>query len=680
MVDTDSRASSGGPAAPAGPPVVPQEFSRVFVVAVTIAVLAEVLRAAFPPFGRFSATSGAVTASAAIIIVCLAGFLAPGVRAVAGPRGLLAAGVGGLLAVRLGMQVLSPTLGLAFAGAAFGMLALTSLYQTARGLSGTGFAVAVVGGLTGDTALRLAFGTWDPADRGGVLSGLACLVVVGAGAVALARQLRIPPVEAPAIGWRDALGAAALGPFLALQILMLASPAFVASSGWLPLPAAGAIVLGAQALTLAFLSSGLAVAAVPGGVCVFGGTLLGVGAAAVTGRYGLTGAVAVVVVVTGQVLSAWLLAVACRVPLRRGGYRGRRVTTQAGAAPVGTAPAGDRTPRAADTGGRAWRIDLGAALGGLATALVLLPYQSHYAAPLPLPNKVLPGAAGVILGLLSAIAAARGGPLPARSWLRALGAGGTALLLLAVPAAYAVTAPAESRTAAQPGTFRLVAYDIAQAVDQDGRLDPEAVARIIEAQHADVVALQSVGRGWPLSGTADVGAWLARRLGMRLVWGPAADHQFGNAVLSRLPVRASGSGRLPVGAGPQARGYVWARIDTGDGRTADVWSVDVQHGADRTQTRLSEIGKLLQVWSGAPRTVIAGNLDAAENGPEAARLTAEGGLREAAVAAPADTARGGPVVSMFASDDLGFDDTVATAGERSGPRRSVLAATVRVVG
>ena len=655
MVDSDTRVRPGGPAASAGPPVVPQEFSRVFLIAVTTAILAGVLRAAFPPFGHLAATSGGLTVSAAILLVCLAGFAAPAVRAVAGPRGLLLAGVGGLLAVRLAMQALSPAPWSAFAGAAFGMLALTALYETARGLSGTGFAVAVVGGLTADTALRLAFGTWDPAGRSGILPWLACLVLVGAGVLALVRQLRTSLIEAPAIGWRDALGAAALGPFLALQVLVLASPAFAASSGWLSLPVAGAVVLGAQALTLAFLSSGLAVAAVPGGVCVLGGTLLGVGAAAVTGRYGLTGWVAVAMIVAGQVLSAWLLAVACRVPLRRGGFRGRRGDVQV---ELGRA----------DTGGRAWRIDLGAALGGLLIALVLLPYQAHYAAPLPLPNKVLPGAAGIVLGLLSAIAAARGGPLPGKSWARALGAGAGALLLLIVPAGYAATAPAASRTAAQPGTFRLVAYDIGQEVDGDGRLDPEGVARAIEAQHADVVALQEVGRGWPLSGTADVGSWLARRLGMRLVWGPAADHQFGNAVLSRLPVKATGTGRLPVGAGPQARSYVWARVDTGGGRTADVWSVDVQRGADRTQTRLAEIGKLLQVWSDAPHTVIAGDLNAAEGGPEANRLTGQSSLRETS-----GDVSGNPAVSVFGTDDLGFDDTVAA-------RRSALAATVRVIG
>jgi endonuclease/exonuclease/phosphatase family metal-dependent hydrolase len=316
-----------------------------------------------------------------------------------------------------------------------------------------------------------------------------------------------------------------------------------------------------------------------------------------------------------------------------------------------------------DLGGRAWRVDLGAALGGLLAALVLLPYQAHYAHPLPLPNKALPGAAGIALGLLSAIAAARGGPLPARSWVRALGAGGGALLLLVVPAAYALSAPASTGTVAQPGTFRLVAYNLDQAVDAQGRLDPEAAARAIEAQHADVVALQSVGRGWPLSGTADLGSWLARRLGMRLVWGPAADQQFGNAVLSRLPVRATGTGRLPVGAGPQARGYVWARVDAGGGRTADVWSVELQHGAGRTRTRLAELDRLLQAWSDAPHTVVAGNLDAAKAGPESDRLATS--LRGAG---------GDARVSIFGTGDLGLNDTAAAA------HGSILAATVRVVG
>ncbi|MEV5754734.1 endonuclease/exonuclease/phosphatase family protein [Actinoallomurus sp. NPDC052308] len=669
MVDSDSRVRSGGPVATAGPPVVPQELSRISLIAITLAVLAEVLRAAFPAFGHYTESGGAVTATLVILVACLAGFLAPGVRAVAGPRGLAAVAIGGLLLVRLAMQALSPALWPAFAGAVFGMLAVTALYEAARGLSGTGFAVAATAGLTGDTALRLAFGTWDPPARPGVAAWIVTLLVVAGGAAALARWLRTPPVEAPVIGWRDALGAAALGPFLALQILVLSSPAFASSSGGLPLAVAGAVVLVGQALALAFLSSGLAVAAVPGGVCVFGGTLLGVGAGAVTGRYGLTGAVAIAVVVIGQVLSAWLLAVASRVPLRRGGYRGR--PAERGGPPPNV--------KVSDTGGRAWRIDLGAALGGLGVLVVILPYQLHYTHPLPLPNKVLPGLAGIALGLLSAIAAARGGPLPVRSAVRALGAGAGALVLVVVPVIYAVTAPSVTRAAALPGTFRLVSYNVHDAVGDGGRLDPEAVARAIEAQHADVVALQEVGRGRPMSGTADVASWLARRLKMRLVWGPAADHQDGNAVLTRLRVRATGTGRLPVGAGPQAPGYVWARVDVGGGSTADVWSVQLQQGADRTQSRLTEIAKLLQVWSGAPRTVIAGDMGAGPGTPELSRLMSQSGLRSPIDSPPPTTTGGARADWILGSDDLGFDSSAVDSSRKASDHYPV-AATVRVVG
>lgn len=104
------------------------------------------------------------------------------------------------------------------------------------------------------------------------------------GAAALYRELASGPVSAPGVSWRDALGAAAFGPFLALQVLVLSSPAFIASSGWQSLTGAHIAIVAGQGLALAFLASGLAVRAVPGGVCVFGGTLLGVGAAPSPGR------------------------------------------------------------------------------------------------------------------------------------------------------------------------------------------------------------------------------------------------------------------------------------------------------------------------------------------------------------------------------------------------------------
>ncbi|HEX2312495.1 MAG TPA: hypothetical protein VHJ17_02100 [Thermomonospora sp.] len=360
------------------PSIVPQGPARLALIATTIAVLAQTLRFAAPQFDHLAESAGNAAAAAVVLLVFLAGFAAPLIRSAAGPNGLLLTGAGGLLVVRLLAQALSPQLWLALLGTAVGMVAAVALYEAARGLSGVGFATATVAGLGADTALRMMFGTWDPVWRSGLAEWAVCLLLVGLAAAALAREVSSGPVAAPGISWRDALGAAAFGPFLALQILVLSSPAFVASSSWQSLTVAHVVVATGQGLALAFLASGLAVRAVPGGVCVLGGTVLGVGAGAVAGAYAVSGLVVIGVVIVCQVLSAWLLAVACRAPLRRAGQ-----------------------------GGPVWRIDVGAALGGLLVAVVLLPYQLSSLGALPFPNNVLPGVAGILLGGLAAIAAAR---------------------------------------------------------------------------------------------------------------------------------------------------------------------------------------------------------------------------------------------------------------------------------
>ncbi|WUH96288.1 endonuclease/exonuclease/phosphatase [Spirillospora sp. NBC_00431] len=622
MASTEVGTRTGGPA---GPPIVPRGPARLALIAVTVAVLAQTLRFSLPQLDRFADEAGTGVAAGGVLAVYLAGFAAPLIRRAGGPRGLLVAGVGGLLAVRLLAQAIDPRTWLAFAGTAIGMIAVAALYEGARGLSGVGFATATVAGLSIDTAVRMCFATWDPVWRSGLGPWAACLAFVGLGAAALYRELSSGPVAPPGISWRDALGAAAFGPFLALQVLVLSSPAFVASSGWRSLTAAHVVIVAGQGLALAFLASGLAVRAVPGGVCVLGGTVLGVGAGAVAGTYAVSGIEVVPIVILGQVLSAWLLAVACRAPLRRAG-----------------------------TGGPVWRIDAGAALGGLLIVVVLVPYQVSAVSPLPFPNNVLPGLAGILLGALAAIAAARGGPLPARAPLRALTAGGAALGLLAGTLVFTVAAPdGKAQAAPVPGTVRVLSYNIHDAVDQSGRLDPEGVARVIEGQRAQVVLLQEAGRGSLLSGTADVGVWLSRRLGMKLIWGPAADGQFGNAILTSLPVRSSGTGRMSRDDWSQIRGYVWARLGVGD-TTMDVWSTHLEGGDDKADERARSIAALLRAWGGAPRTLIGGDFNAGPGSPELAALTGGTDLRSAALGDDASPTRsdGEHVDWIFGSDGV----------------------------
>ncbi|WP_433324830.1 endonuclease/exonuclease/phosphatase family protein [Spirillospora sp. CA-294931] len=649
MVSTDVGIKPGdGPAGSAGPSIVPRGPARLALIAITVAVLAQTLRFSLPQLDHFADTAGMGVAALVVPLIYLAGLLSPLVRRVAGPRGLLLAGIGGLFAVRLLAQALTPQTWLALAGTAVGMVAVAALYEGARGLSGVGFATATVAGLSIDTAVRMAFATWDPAWRSGIGAWAVCLLFVGLGAVALYRELASGPVRAPGLSWRDALGSAAFGPFLALQVLVLSSPAFVASSGWRSLTTAHVVVVVGQGLALAFLASGLAVRAVPGGVCVLGGTVLGVGAGAVAGTYALTGVEVLPIIVLGQVLSAWLLAVACRAPLRRAG-----------------------------SGGPVWRVDLGAALGGLLIGLILIPYQLSAVEPMPFPNNALPGLAGIALGGLAAIAAARGGPLPARAPLRALTAGAAALVLLAGTLIFSVAAPDEPAKAGQSdGQVRVVTYNIRDAINQKGRLDPEGIAKTLKAQSPDVVLLQEASRGSLKSGTTDVGVWLSRRLGMKLLWGPAADGQFGNAILTSLPVRRSGTGRMDRGDWSQIRGYLWARLQVGR-TTLDVWSTHLQGGADQSRERAREVAALLRAWGGAPRTIIGGDFNAESGSPEIMRMMDDTQLRSAALGDSSPTrADGGRVDWIFGTDDVMFGSYDAPRSDASD--HYPVAVTVRI--
>jgi len=573
---------------PAGPSLVPGGAARLTLIGVTVALLAETLRYSLPVFVELSVGK----ALAVALPVALVPFLAPVLRPLLGPRVLTALGIGGLLLSRLVAQGLGPVLDLAVVATALGLLALPALYESARGLSGVGFAIAATAGLALDTSLRMLFGTWDAAWQSTPAAWAVCLLLVGTGVAALARELASGVVPPPGISWRDAMGAAALGPFLALQVLVLSSPAFVASSGWLSLTTAHLVVLAGQALALAFLASGLAVRAVPGGVCVLGGTVLGVCAGAVAGTYALQGRAIIFAVVPAQVLAAWLLAVACRAPLRRAGE-----------------------------GGPIWRVDVGAALGGFALLVILVPYTLNPAHPLPFPNNALSAVAGILIGLLASIAASRGGPLPARAPQRALAAL-VASLVLALPTAVFAMSVDEADGTAGERRLRVVSYNIRQAM-HDGKLDPERVARGVEEQKANVVALQDVGRGAVASGTADLGVWLSRRLGMTLVWGPATDAQYGNAILTSLEVESSGGGR--VFSGEQIRGYVWARLRTADG-TVDVWTTRLAPGEGKAAHRRAELSELVRAWSRAPRTIITGDMGVALDG-DGYRITAPEDLR-----------------------------------------------------
>ena len=92
-------------------------------------------------------------------------------------------------------------------------------------------------------------------------------------------------------------------------------------------------------------------------------------------------------------------------------------------------------------------------------------------------------------------------------------------------------------TAGPRPTLRIATYNVHRCRGLDGRTRPERIAAVLRAIDADVVALQEViGAGPHGRGHAEE---LGAALGMGWVMAPARQfrgHQFGNAVLSRLPI------------------------------------------------------------------------------------------------------------------------------------------------
>lgn len=549
------------------------------LVALIAAALAEVMRVSFPLLYGFAESIGFTTATWVIPVLFAIGLLAAPIGLLTGPRVLLAVAGGGLVLARVVMQVqYTPSVAVAFTGLLLGLVALAAAMRVAVVRAGPlTTAAALFLGLTLDTAIRLTLTTWDAAWRHDPVSW-----VVGLALPLILALVLVPVIRAsgggewgPDVWWFAALP----GPVLVLQTLFLASPAFVASSGRLGLPTAGAIVL---------VGLGLAAAtpAVRGPLAWMAWAVLVAVAAALAGPSGWSGWIVPLGVLAAQIAMGALVATAAVRVERVGESRVRNGRV------------------------RAWQTGLGAGVAALTVVVTLLPYQISYDLDLfrDIPQPLWTAlAAGIVVLIARAAPRSEGEPPTTISPLRWVAALGT-VPLLAVPAWLALSWPDVPRPTDDRSDVRVVTYNIHSAIDWYGRLDPEQIARVLEEGGAEIVMLQEVSRGWPLGGGLDSADWLARRLGMDVAYGPAADNQFGNAVLASRPILDSWWATLDRGEGPMRRGYVGVTVAVGE-TTLDVWSTHLQHRDDTTRTRQDQARLLLQDWDRRPRTVIGGDLN-----------------------------------------------------------------------
>lgn len=169
--------------------------------------------------------------------------------------------------------------------------------------------------------------------------------------------------------------------------------------------------------------------------------------------------------------------------------------------------------------------------------------------------------------------------------------------------------------AEQPQRLRVLSYNIHHGEGTDGRLDLERIARVIQAQKPDLVALQEVDVKTQRTGRVDQAAALAKLTGMHVFFGPAMDYdggQYGDAVLSRYPLLETKNHPLPKDTGTEPRTAVAAVVRLGrDGPKVLFASTHLEHTADGPRVvQAREINRQL-VRAGGDPAILAGDMNAA---------------------------------------------------------------------
>jgi endonuclease/exonuclease/phosphatase family metal-dependent hydrolase len=360
--------------------------------------------------------------------------------------------------------------------------------------------------------------------------------------------------------------------------MVLAHPGYAASQAGVPLALAGPLLALGLVLAAAIVARGTRVrGAVP--LVLLVGTLAL--ATFLGGRFAGAGLVVLLALLVGQVALALGLAAALEPP------------------PHEAMEATDRLP---------WRLAGTATLVGLGAILPPMLYQVDYEIPLGFPNQLVLVAAAALVGL-GAVRRSPGPARVARSCVVPTVAAAVAMVVLGAVVAVAGAVGTRADDAPAAGNRVVMFWNIHYAVDSAGALDPESVARTIERYDPDVVVLNEISYGWILGGGMDLGTWLSQRLDRPLVFAPAADRQFGPAVLSRWPMEAVEVHALPQGEGSQDRSAVSAQVHLG-GRQVHVASVQLQNKAANAPTRVLQAEALLDALAGRSPLVVAGDLNA----------------------------------------------------------------------
>jgi endonuclease/exonuclease/phosphatase family metal-dependent hydrolase len=121
---------------------------------------------------------------------------------------------------------------------------------------------------------------------------------------------------------------------------------------------------------------------------------------------------------------------------------------------------------------------------------------------------------------------------------------------------------------------RVLTYNVHACVGMDGQLSPGRIARVIDQSEADIVCLQELDVGRRRSGHLDQAELIARHLEMSHQFHPAwhlEDEQFGNAIMTRLPMRIVQRQSLHHHKADRSRrSALWAEVVLADGTALQI--------------------------------------------------------------------------------------------------------------
>lgn len=156
--------------------------------------------------------------------------------------------------------------------------------------------------------------------------------------------------------------------------------------------------------------------------------------------------------------------------------------------------------------------------------------------------------------------------------------------------------------------MRVLTYNIHHWEGADGCVDVARVAAVVRASGADVVALNEVyhpatvpGLDRPaLTAMADMlGMQVVFGMALPMAWpGSAQPVGYGNACLSRYPIQAYATHRLPAPPGHEARGLLEVRVALADGSPFTVYITHLDHLSE--EVRLTQVQAALQ-WTARDR-------------------------------------------------------------------------------